>query len=143
MLDPIDEFVSTVLVILPPIVFPLTAVYSIISFPICRNPVLVVPTPTLSNVENWVASSTDNEPTESVVYSVVNLVGLISDWTPNTLTLLSGKYIPWFLAFTLTWSPSLAVIISSTWTSPPLVKFNAVDTPALLVKNTVFAAPTV
>ena len=126
----------------PPILLPLTAVYLITSSPICKNPVLVVPTPTFSNVENRLASSTDNAPTASDLYSTVSFVGLISDWTPNILTLLSAKYIPWLLWFTLICSPSLAVIMSEIWTSPPLVKFNAVDTPALFVKNTVFAAPT-
>ena len=46
------------LTIFPPITFPLTDVYSIISFSISAYPILVVPTPTFSKVENDEALST-------------------------------------------------------------------------------------
>ena len=65
-----------------------------ISSPIKRYPLFVDPTLTFSKLENAVALSTDRPDVELEEYALVNLVGLTSGRTPETITLLSVKYIP-------------------------------------------------
>ena len=59
-----------------------------------KKPVLVVPTPTFSNVENSDASSTDIDPVSPRLYATASLVGITSVSTPEISTELSEKYIP-------------------------------------------------
>ena len=71
------------LTISPPMVLPVTLVYSIISFPIMILPTLVVPTPTFSNVPNVAPAATKIPSVESAGYATERVVGLISGVIPE------------------------------------------------------------